>query len=81
MLDVSKCQRGSSVLLRRNVCILWLQANIDDDARVVEMSSSLDQILMYLSIFQRQYQRTCQICICVRGSKAFQVEEEFKERY
>ena len=57
MLDVSKCQRGSSVLLCRNVCVLWLQANIDDDARVVEMSSSLDQILMYLSIFQRQCQR------------------------
>jgi len=53
VLDVSKCQRGSSVLLCRNVCVLWLQANIDDDARVVEMSSSLDQILMYLSIFQR----------------------------
>ena len=33
--------------------IFWLQANIDDDARVVETSSSLNQVRMYLSIFQR----------------------------
>ena len=31
--------------------VLWLQANIDEDARVVEMSSSLNQIFYVLEYF------------------------------